>query len=77
MTSFPAARLGLKDRGTIRKGNWADLVIFDSEAFTDCGTTFDPNRVCQGMVHVLVNGTPVLDSGRLTGARPGQVLRSG
>ena len=77
MTSFPAGRLGLRDRGTIRKGNWADLAIFDPEAFTDCGTTFDPNQVCQGMVHVLVNGTPVLESGRLTGARPGQVLRSG
>ena len=77
MTSFPAARLGLTDRGTIRKGNWADLAIFDPESFADCGTTFDPNRVCRGMVHVLVNGTPVLESGRLTGARPGQVLRSG
>jgi N-acyl-D-aspartate/D-glutamate deacylase len=77
MTSFPAGRLGLRDRGTIRKGNWADLAIFDPEAFTDCGTTFEPNQVCGGMVHVLVNGIPVLESGRLTAARPGQVLRSG
>jgi len=76
MTSFPAARLGVTDRGMIRKGNWADLAIFDPEAFTDCGTTFHPNRVCRGMVHVLVNGTPGLGSGRLTGARPGRVLRS-
>jgi N-acyl-D-aspartate/D-glutamate deacylase len=76
MTSLPAQRMGLKDRGVIRKGNWADLAIFDPASFTDRGTTFEPNQVCEGMVHVLVNGALALESGRLTGNRAGQVLRS-
>ena len=76
MTSLPAQRMGLKDRGVIRKGNWADLAIFDPASFTDRGTTFEPNQVCEGMVHVLVNGALALESGKLTGNRAGQVLRS-
>ena len=75
MTSLPAQRMGLKDRGVIRKGNWADLAIFDPVTFTDRGTTFEPNQVCDGMVHVLVNGTLALESGKLTGSRTGRVLR--
>ena len=75
MTSLPAERMGLKDRGVIRKGNWADLAIFDPADFSDRGTTFEPNQVCQGMVHVLVNGVIALQDGKLTGQRAGSVLR--
>ncbi len=67
--------MGLKDRGVIRKGNWADLAIFDLAAFSDRGTTFEPNQVCQGMVHVLVNGVVALQNGKLTAERAGRVLR--
>ncbi len=75
MTSLPAERMGLKDRGVIQKGNWADLAIFDPAAFSDRGTTFEPNQVCQGMVHVLVNGIVALQDSKLTGERAGSVLR--
>ncbi len=77
LTSLPAARLGLGDRGMIRKGAWADLAIFDPAAFGERGTTFEPNQVATGMVHVLVNGTVTLRDGNLTGDRGGQVLRRG
>lgn len=75
LTSLPALRLGLKDRGVLRRGACADLAIFDPAAFGERGTTFDPNRTAAGMVHVLVNGTVTLRDGRLTGARGGRVLR--
>jgi N-acyl-D-aspartate/D-glutamate deacylase len=75
LTSLPAARLGLRDRGMIRKGAWADLAVFDPATFGERGTTFDPNQIATGMVHVLVNGVISLRDGRLTGDRGGQVLR--
>ncbi len=75
LTGLPARRLGLKDRGGIRKGACADLAIFDPAAFGERGTTFEPNQTAAGMVHVLVNGIVTLRGGRLTGARAGQVLR--
>lgn len=68
LTGHPAATLGLKDRGTIRRGARADLAIFDPEAFT-------PGRPATGMRHVLVNGVLTLSGGALTGARAGEVLR--
>jgi N-acyl-D-aspartate/D-glutamate deacylase len=75
LTSLPAGRLGLKDRGVIRKGACADLAVFDPETFAERGTTFEPNQTAAGMVHVVVNGTISLQNGELTGARGGQVLR--
>ncbi len=75
LTGLPAGRLGLRDRGVIRKGAWADLAIFDAVQFAERGTTFEPNQVAEGMRHVLVNGVLTVESGRLTGARAGQVLR--
>src|SRR5262249_47658360 len=75
LTSLPAGRLGLKDRGTLREGAWADVAIFDPESFGERGTTFDPNQTAAGMVHVLVNGVLTLKGGTLTGRRGGQVLR--
>jgi len=77
LTSLPARRLGLTDRGLIRPGNWADLAIFDPATFGERGTTFEPNQIAAGMHHVLVNGTVTLKDGALTGQRGGRVLRRG
>ena len=75
ITSLPASRLGLTDRGILRKGAWADIAVFDSETFADQGTTFEPNQTAAGMHHVIVNGKIALKDGELTGERSGQVLR--
>lgn len=75
LTSLPANRLGLKDRGVIQKGVWADLSIFDPVTFGERGTTFEPNQTAAGMVHVVVNGAITLKDGKMTGERAGQVLR--
>lgn len=77
ITSLPASRLGLKDRGVIRKGAWADLAIFDPGTFAERGTTFEPNQIATGMKHVLVNGVLTVKDGELTGARGGCVIRRG
>ncbi len=75
LTSLPASRLGLTDRGVLRKGAWADVAIFDPVTFADQGTTFEPNQTAIGMHHVIVNGKVTLKDGELTGERRGQVLR--
>jgi dihydroorotase/N-acyl-D-amino-acid deacylase len=74
-TALPAQREHLAERGVIKVGMWADLVVFDPGAIRDVATYEDPNRFPEGMSFVLVNGVPVLEQGRLTGARPGKVLR--
>jgi dihydroorotase/N-acyl-D-amino-acid deacylase len=74
MTSFPAARLGLGDRGLVRPGMKADLVVFDPEAVRDRATFDEPHRYAEGVHLVLVNGQVVLDEGGMTAARPGRVL---
>jgi N-acyl-D-amino-acid deacylase len=75
LTAAPAARLGLRDRGVLRRGAAADVVVFDPEAISERGTTFEPNQVATGVRHVLVNGIPTLHDGTLTGLRAGEVLR--
>jgi N-acyl-D-amino-acid deacylase len=75
MTSLPASILGLADRGTIREGQWADLVMFDPATVADKATFEDPFQYPVGIDTVLVNGTVVLDEGTHTNARPGRVLR--
>ena len=75
MTGLPAERLGLADRGVIREGACADLAIFDADRFAEAGTTFEPNLVASGMVHVLVNGVVAMRDRALTGERGGAVLR--
>ena len=77
MTSMPAARLGLRDRGTIRDGAVADLVIFDPATVRSDATIDDPTRGPEGIETVIVAGVPVVDGGRPTGARPGRGLRRG
>ena len=75
MTSLPARKLGLKDRGVIAKGMKADLVLFDPLRIRDGATYEDPLRFAEGIARVIVNGKTVMDDGKYTGARPGQVLR--
>ena len=75
LTSVPAERLGLTDRGVLRAGAAADLVVFDPAAFEERGTTYEPNQIATGMTHVVVNGTVTLRDAALTGERAGQVLR--
>ncbi len=75
LTGAPAERLGLSDRGVLRAGAAADVVVFDPLAFREEGTTFDPSRLASGMDTVIVNGVVTLSDGVLTGARNGRVLR--
>ena len=77
MTGLPAARFGLKDRGVVRAGAAADVVIFDPDGVIDRATYEDPARPCAGIDLVLANGEAIWDGTRSTGARPGQVLRNG
>jgi N-acyl-D-amino-acid deacylase len=74
-TSLPALVFGLKDRGTIREGAWADLVILDPDLVQDRATYADPHQLATGAAYVFVNGVMAMDEGRLTGARAGKVLR--
>lgn len=74
MTSLPAQRLGWKDRGTIREGAFADLVLFDPETVIDRATFAQPHLLPTGIEKVFVNGELVWSEGRATGARPGRVL---
>ncbi|UCH37149.1 MAG: D-aminoacylase [Candidatus Bathyarchaeota archaeon] len=74
MTAFPAQRYGLHDRGVIREGAWADLVVLDAENVMDRADYDDPHRYPCGVQYVLVNGEIVIDEGRNTGIRVGQVI---
>ena len=75
MTTLPAWRMNDETRGRIAEGMVADIAIFDAERIIDRATYEAPHQYADGMVHVLVNGTPVLSDGALTEARPGRVLR--
>ena len=74
-TSLPAQRMRLGDRGVVKVGMSADLVIFDPATVRDRSTFAQPNQLAEGMRWVLVNGIPVIEDGQATGALPGQVLR--
>ena len=76
MTSLPAERLGLRDRGRLRPGFAADLVLFDPATVRDRATFEHPHQYPEGIVHVFVNGRAVVRDGRITGEAPGRVLRS-
>ncbi len=77
MTGLPANVVGLEGRGRLRKGAWADLVIFDPETVADRATYQRPWAAPAGIHHVFVNGERVVADGRHTGATPGRVLRRG
>jgi len=74
-TSLPAQRMRFTDRGVLKKGMAADIVIFNPSIIRDVATFEQPNQLSQGMEYVLVNGVPVIAQGRMTGALPGKVLR--
>jgi len=75
MTGMPAKKFQLVDRGAVRPGAFADLVVFDPATIVDVATYDDPRRFPVGISAVLVNGTIVRDGDRHTGARPGRALR--
>lgn len=74
MTSLPASLLGFTDRGELKEGYKADIVIFDSETFTDNATYADARRYAAGVHYVIVNGELAVDEGAYTGVRAGKVL---
>jgi N-acyl-D-amino-acid deacylase len=74
-SALPAQRMRLTDRGVLKAGMWADVVIFDPATVHDRATFDNPNQLSEGMDYVLVNGVPVIDQGKMTGALPGKVLR--
>ena len=75
MTSFPAQTMNLQYRGMLKEGNWADVVIFDSDTIIDNATYMDPHQYATGIDYVLVNGEIVMDHGVHTNKKPGQILR--
>jgi N-acyl-D-amino-acid deacylase len=77
MTSANASKLGIPDRGLLRPGNYADVVVFDPEHVIDRATYAKPFQYSEGIVYVLVNGKLVLEEGKHTGERPGRALRRG
>jgi N-acyl-D-amino-acid deacylase len=74
-SALPAQRMRLTDRGVLKEGMWADVVIFDPATVHDRATFDNPNQLSEGMEYVLVNGIPVIDQGKMTKALPGKVLR--
>jgi N-acyl-D-aspartate/D-glutamate deacylase len=77
MTSLNAAKLGIRDRGLLRAGMYADVTLFDPEKVIDRATYEKPFAYSEGIEYVIVNGTVVLQRGKHTGARPGRALRRG
>jgi dihydroorotase/N-acyl-D-amino-acid deacylase len=73
-SALPAQRMRLADRGVLKAGMWADVVVFDPETVRDLATFDRPNQLSEGMRFVLVNGAPVIEEGRMTNALPGKVL---
>lgn len=75
MTSFPAARMGIADRGRIEVGKKADLTVFNPKTVIDKATTSNPTASPEGIDFVIVNGAVVLDGGKMTAARPGRAIK--
>jgi N-acyl-D-amino-acid deacylase len=74
-SALPAQRMRLTDRGVLKAGMWADVVVFDPATVHDRATFDNPNQLSEGMDYVLVNGVPVIEQGKMTGALSGKVLR--
>jgi len=75
MTTFPAQRIRLQDRGLLREGMKADVAIFDPARVRDMATFEKPHQYAEGFSSVIVNGQVVFDGKTVTAARPGKVLR--
>jgi len=74
-TSLPAQQMGLRDRGLVRVGSWADIVVFDPDTISDQGSYEDSAHYPVGIEHVFVNGVLVVNKGEHTGALPGHIIR--
>ncbi|WP_224482889.1 N-acyl-D-amino-acid deacylase family protein [Robertkochia aurantiaca] len=75
LTALPASKLNISRRGVLKPGYYADVVVFDPEKITDKATFEDPHQLAEGMIHVFVNGTQVLDNGSHTGKTPGRFVK--
>jgi N-acyl-D-amino-acid deacylase len=75
MTSQPASRVGLHDRGILREGMMADVLAFDPDSIRDRSTFERPRQHSEGVIYVAVNGELVVDNGAITDARPGRALK--
>ncbi|WP_293295230.1 D-aminoacylase [Allomuricauda sp.] len=75
LSKYPASNLKIEKRGSLERGNYADVVLFDPEAIIDKATFEDPHQYAEGVKHVFVNGTQVLKDGEHTGELPGMVVR--
>ncbi len=73
-SALPAGRMRIADRGVLKAGMWADVIVFDPETIRDLATFEKPNQLSEGMRFVLVNGVPVISEGKMTGALPGKVI---
>ncbi|MFC2164075.1 amidohydrolase family protein [Acidobacteriota bacterium] len=73
-TSLPAQIMGLRDRGMLKEGFHADIVIFSLEEIRDTATVFEPHQYAEGIEYVHINGTVVVEKGQLTWIRPGKIL---
>ena len=73
-SALPAERMRFADRGVLKAGMWADVVVFDPDTVRDLATFDKPNQLSEGMRFVLVNGVPVIEEGRMTNALPGKVI---
>jgi N-acyl-D-amino-acid deacylase len=74
-SALAAQRMRLTDRGVLKAGMWADIVVFDPDSIRDVATFDNPNQLSDGMRYVLVNGISVIDDGKMTNSLPGKVLR--
>ena len=74
MTSLPASVLGMKDRGVLRAGAWADVLVFDPARVRDAATYQDPHQMAEGILYAIVNGVVVRDAGEFTGKLAGKVI---
>ena len=75
LSGFPAENLGIKKRGVLQEGNFADVVIFDPLIISDKATFEEPLQFAVGVEHVIVNGTPVISNGDHTGEFPGRFVK--
>jgi N-acyl-D-amino-acid deacylase len=75
MTGATAARLSIRDRGELKEGWYADIMVFDPNTIIDRATYEQPHQLSVGVIHVLVNGVPVVSNGQVTGAKPGRIVR--
>ena len=75
MTGFPARKLGLKNRGILKEGHYADITIFDQKTITERATFTGPHNYSKGIKYVIVNGKPTLEDGKHIGAMNGHILK--